>query len=182
MIIYGWKTYVRVLAVLQLVCGQCGNASEHVLRRLTRKVTLFWIPLFPIDRKHMLSCSACNKEQRISGSQAKELLATGGAPGPGMPGPGMAAPGMPGPGMPGPAYMSGMPGTPPPGMPAMVSGPAPMPGPGTPPPGMPAGPFGPPAGPQGYGPNTGPQPYPQQGPPPGYPPQPPYPQQGYGPR
>ena len=89
MLIYGWKTYVQVLAVLQLVCGRCGNASEHVLRKLTTKFTLFWIPLFPINKKHMLSCSACQHEQKLAREQAQELVATGGAPsapGPGFPG------------------------------------------------------------------------------------------------
>jgi hypothetical protein len=209
MLIYGWKQYVQVLAVLQLVCAQCGNASEHVLRKFITKFTLFWIPLFPISKKHTLFCPACEHEQKIPAAQAQQLMATGGMPagpmgGPGMPprmgmpgGPGTPPPGMPapamtgpgGPGMPPRMGMPGGPGTPPPGMPApSMAGPVPpgMPRPGMPGPGMPPpGPYGPgPYGQPGPGPNTGPQPYPQQGPPPGHPQQPPYPypQQGYGPR
>src|SRR5688572_8333595 len=105
MIIYGWKTYVQVLAVLHMVCSQCGNNAEHVLRKLTTKFTLFWIPLFPINKKHTF-CSACESEQRVPGDQARQMAATGGMGGPGMampgmpgPAPAMAAPGMPGPGM-----------------------------------------------------------------------------------
>lgn len=171
MLIYGWKTYVQVLAVLRLVCGQCGNASEHVLRKLTTKFTLFWIPLFPINKKHMLFCPACQHEQRLDGAQAKELMAMGGAPvAGGMPGSAGPPPGMPTGGFPGPAgqhpAMAGPgmpgPGTPPPGMRPPAFGPG-MPGPGTPAPGMPGGPYGQ---------------RPPQGPPPGYP----YPPQGYGQR
>ncbi|HEY0449059.1 zinc-ribbon domain-containing protein, partial [Actinophytocola sp.] len=139
MIIYGWKQYLQVLAVLQLVCSQCGNSAEHVLRKITTKFTLFWIPLFPIGRKHTLVCAACECEQKVSKEQAMQLAASGG----GMPGPGMPAPGMPAP----------QPATGPQPSFGPPSGPQPAYGP-------PAGAaaFGP--GPQpGYGPpNTGPQP------------------------
>ncbi|MCA1655816.1 MAG: zinc ribbon domain-containing protein, partial [Pseudonocardiaceae bacterium] len=113
MIIYGWRQYIQVLGVLHLVCGQCGNSAEQVLRKLTTKFTLFWIPLFPINKKHTLTCTVCESEQKVPGAQAQQLLATGGMPGmpapgmPGMPAPAMAAPGMP-----------GGPGTQPPGRPA----------------------------------------------------------------
>jgi hypothetical protein len=76
MIIYGWKRYVRVLAVLTLVCQQCATPAEHVLRRLTTKVTLFFIPLFPISRRHTLACTGCNAENKISREQADQLLAS----------------------------------------------------------------------------------------------------------
>ena len=75
MVIYGWKTYVQVLAVLQLVCGQCGNASEHVLRKLTTKFTLFFIPLFPFSTKFSTQCTFCGMEQRITKEQAEQLQA-----------------------------------------------------------------------------------------------------------
>jgi len=148
MLIYGWKQYVQVLAVLRLMCGQCGNASEHVLRKFTTKFTLFWIPLFPINKKHTLFCTACEHEQKLAGAQAQELMATGG---PGMPPPGMPAPAMAPPGMPGPAPMPGMPAAgpanhfghgphgqqPPPGYPVQQPYPAqrPYPPQGYPPPG-----------------------------------------------
>jgi hypothetical protein len=77
MIIYGWKRYVQVLAVLTLVCQQCALPAEHVLRRLTTKVTLFFIPLFPVSRRHTLACTACAAENKISREQADQLLASG---------------------------------------------------------------------------------------------------------
>jgi len=140
MLIYGWKSYARVLAVLRLVCGQCGNASEHVLRKITTKFTLFFIPLFPINKKHTLFCTACEHEQKLQGAQAQELMATGGAP---M-------------GMPSHAPAQRMPAPPPPGMP--VAGPAGQFGPG------PYGPRPPQGPPPGYPPQPPPggprQPYP----------------------
>lgn len=129
MLIYGWKSYAQVLAVLRLACGRCGNASEHVLRKITTKFTLFFIPLFPINKKHMLFCSACELEQKLPGAQAQELMATGGAP-------------------------MGMPPTPPPHVPAARPAGQFGPGPYGPPPGYPPHPpqGGPrqPYPPQGY--------------------------------
>ena len=136
MLIYGWKSYAQVLAVLRLMCGRCGNASEHVLRKITTKFTLFFIPLFPISKKHTLFCSACEHEQKLQGAQAQELLATGGAPA-------MASPAVPG-----HVPMQGMPAAGPTGQFG--------PGPYGPPPGYPPRPpQGPPPGypPQGYPPH-----------------------------
>jgi hypothetical protein len=78
MIIYGWRRYVQVLAALMLVCQRCSRPAEHVLRRFTTKVTLFFIPLFPVSRSHTLTCGACNGEFRISREQAKHLAASAG--------------------------------------------------------------------------------------------------------
>src|SRR4030081_2127343 len=77
MLIYGWKRYVQVLAVLTLVCQQCAIPAEHVLRRLTTKVTLFFVPLFPISRKHTLTCTACEATNKLSREQAEQLVASG---------------------------------------------------------------------------------------------------------
>lgn len=158
MIIYGWKQYVRVLAVLTLVCGQCAIPAEHVIRRLTTKFTLFWIPLFPIGRKHTMICTGCEAETKISREQAEQLAMSGGQPAP------HAGP---------PPMQQHLPPQPLPQRPV----PQPQPAFG-PPPQYQAGP--PPMRPQHTGPQ---QPYgapPQFGGQPGYPgPRPGYPQPGY---
>jgi hypothetical protein len=185
LIIYGVKQYVQVLAVLQLVCGQCGNAAEHVLRKLTMKFTLFWIPLFPVNRKQTLFCTACECEQKLPKEQAMRLAA-GGAPRPQAGGPEYGGR---------PVYGPGQPFAPPgsPHRPGPVPGYGPASGPrqafGPPSGPWPAGQhpaFAPPPGPRpafgpppGHAPGHFPQPFPHQpmqGPPPGHP------QQGYPPR
>jgi hypothetical protein len=186
LIVYGWKQYVKVLAVLHLVCVQCGNKSEHVLRLFTTKATLFWIPLFPISKKRTLFCTACECEQKVPKEQALALASGQGGPQPFGPQP------MPG-------QLPGQPAFGPPSGPNPAFGPPPGPQPAYGPPSGPNPAFGPPSGPQpapvpqrapvpppGYGPPPGPPPG-FQGPPPGYPPpgQPyppqPYPPQGYPP-
>jgi hypothetical protein len=72
-IIFGTKGYLYQLAMLTLVCGQCGNPSAHALRKRVTKFTLFFVPLFPISTKYMTQCTFCGAEQRTSKEQAEQL-------------------------------------------------------------------------------------------------------------
>ncbi|MFD3524418.1 zinc-ribbon domain-containing protein [Streptomyces sp. NPDC058653] len=75
MIIFGTKGYVYQLAILTLVCGQCGNPSAHTLRKRVSKFTLFFVPLFPYSTKHYTQCTFCGVEHRVPNEQAEQLLA-----------------------------------------------------------------------------------------------------------
>ncbi|MEU0068954.1 zinc-ribbon domain-containing protein [Streptomyces sp. NPDC006332] len=77
MIIFGTKGYLYQLAILTLVCGQCGNPSAHALRKRVTKFSLFFVPLFPISTKHTTQCTFCGAEQKITKEQAEQLLAQG---------------------------------------------------------------------------------------------------------
>ncbi|MCF1598788.1 zinc-ribbon domain-containing protein [Streptomyces muensis] len=75
MIIFGTKGYLYQLAILTLVCGQCGNPSAHTLRKRVTKFTLFFVPLFPISTKYATQCTFCGAEQKVTGEQAEQLQA-----------------------------------------------------------------------------------------------------------
>ncbi|MEU3185435.1 zinc-ribbon domain-containing protein [Streptomyces sp. NPDC006923] len=75
MIIFGTKGYLYQLAILTLVCGQCGNPSAHTLKKHVTKFTLFFVPLFPFSTKYRTQCTFCGAEQRVSKEQADQLLA-----------------------------------------------------------------------------------------------------------
>ncbi|MDX3852135.1 zinc-ribbon domain-containing protein [Streptomyces sp. AK02-01A] len=75
MIIFGTKGYLYQLAILTLVCGQCGNPSAHTLKKRVTKFTLFFVPLFPFSTKYLTQCTFCGAEQRVSKEQADQLLA-----------------------------------------------------------------------------------------------------------
>ncbi|MEV2210529.1 zinc-ribbon domain-containing protein [Streptomyces sp. NPDC050997] len=79
MIIFGTKGYLYQLAILTLVCGQCGNPSAHTLRKRVTKFSLFFVPLFPISTKHTTQCTFCGAEQKVTKEQAEQLLAHGAA-------------------------------------------------------------------------------------------------------
>ncbi len=77
MIIFGTKGYLYQLAILTLVCGQCGNPAAHTLRKRVTKFTLFFVPLFPFATKYSTQCTFCGVEQKITGEQAEQLQVQG---------------------------------------------------------------------------------------------------------
>ncbi|MEV8594581.1 zinc-ribbon domain-containing protein [Streptomyces sp. NPDC052012] len=83
MIIFGTKGYLYQLAILTLVCGQCGNPAAHTLRKRVTKFTLFFVPLFPVSTKYATQCTFCGAEQRVTAEQATQLQAQAAAGGQG---------------------------------------------------------------------------------------------------
>ena len=103
MIIFGTSGKTVQLAMINLLCGFCGNPAAHALRKRVTKVSLFFIPLFPIaPAKHSMQCTFCGAGSEISKEDAEQMLANGApqpAPGqqghPGQPQPGAAPGGAP---------------------------------------------------------------------------------------
>ena len=90
MIIYGWRTKVHDLAAATYVCGRCTNPTAHALRRAVTKVTLFFIPLFPVRSKYFTVCTFCGATNALTKAQAQEVQAqataqAGPVPGPQVP-------------------------------------------------------------------------------------------------
>ncbi|MFJ7043718.1 zinc-ribbon domain-containing protein [Streptomyces sp. JV178] len=77
LIIFGTKGYLYQLAILTLVCGQCGNPSAHTLRKRVTKFTLFFVPLFPVSTNYRTQCTFCGAEQKVTAEQAEQLQAQG---------------------------------------------------------------------------------------------------------
>jgi len=70
MIIFGTRSHSRLLAIINLVCGNCGNpAAQRVITRVM-KFTLFFIPLFPFSRTYTVNCVYCGSSTRISKEHA----------------------------------------------------------------------------------------------------------------
>ncbi|MEW1721833.1 zinc-ribbon domain-containing protein [Streptomyces sp. NPDC093109] len=77
MLLFGTKGYLHQLAILTLICGQCGNPSAHTLTKRVTKFTLFFVPLFAFSTKYATQCTFCGAEQQLSQEQADQLLAGG---------------------------------------------------------------------------------------------------------
>lgn len=75
MIIFGSRGYLYQLAIMTLVCGNCGNPAAHTLKKHVTKFTLFFVPLFPFSTKYLTQCTFCGLSQRIAKEQADQLLA-----------------------------------------------------------------------------------------------------------
>lgn len=57
-IVWGIRNYQKSLALVTLACRN-GHVAAHHLVQVTRKFTLFWIPLFPVSNKYFSFCSMC---------------------------------------------------------------------------------------------------------------------------
>lgn len=78
MIIYGYRTIVRQLAMITMVCGRCNSYAPQQVNRRTKKFTLFFIPLFPISRWYFTRCTACGKDHLSRKATVEQLLAQNG--------------------------------------------------------------------------------------------------------
>jgi zinc ribbon protein len=76
-IIFGTKSYLYQLAIVTLVCGNCGNPAAHSLRKKVTKFTLFFVPLLPIATSYVTQCTFCGTEHKVPKDQADGLLAHG---------------------------------------------------------------------------------------------------------
>jgi hypothetical protein len=75
MIIWGFKSYVRFLAIVTLVCGHCRNPSAQRVEEVVRKFTLFFIPLFATKRQNIMTCTFCGASVLIPKEQLDAVLA-----------------------------------------------------------------------------------------------------------
>ncbi len=73
-LVWGFKSYVQFLGIVTLICGRCHNLAAQRLDRRIRKFTLFWIPLFPVKRQTVLSCTFCGTMSALTDEQAAPLL------------------------------------------------------------------------------------------------------------
>ncbi|MGP3972480.1 zinc-ribbon domain-containing protein [Streptomyces sp. 8N114] len=97
MIIFGTSSKLVQLAMLNLLCGFCGNPAAHALRKRVTKFSLFFIPLFPIaPAKHSLQCTFCGAQSEVSKESAEQMLVQAQGPAPaGQPGPEQGMGGVP---------------------------------------------------------------------------------------
>ncbi|NYI78490.1 zinc-ribbon domain-containing protein [Nocardioides panzhihuensis] len=74
MIIFGIKSYTRLLATLSLVCPSCHQRAAHRLFEVVRKFTLFFIPLIPVGTSRRMDCINCGYASKVSKDQAEQLI------------------------------------------------------------------------------------------------------------
>ena len=103
-LVWGIKSYVRLLGIMTFVCGACHNPAAQRVEQLVRKFTLFWIPLFPIKRQTHVTCTFCGTTIALTKDQAAALLRDLEAA--------QNAPGQPGTGSPMPSVNTSMHSTP----------------------------------------------------------------------
>ena len=95
LIIFGLRSYARALAVVTLVCQNCGNPAAHRVVEQTRKFTLFFIPLFPVSKQRYVTCTFCAQVTPITEALADQYVAHAGGASAARAHPAVAAPEQP---------------------------------------------------------------------------------------
>jgi uncharacterized Zn finger protein len=74
-LLFGLRTRDNVISRRPMVCEICGvNALQTLVKRST-KVTLFFIPLFPVKRSvYYLECGACGTARRTDARADSALV------------------------------------------------------------------------------------------------------------
>ncbi len=74
-ILFGTRSMVKALAMVTFLCTTTNQPAAHRLSQITRWFTLFFIPVFPIGRRYVLTCSACGQSSKLAKQQADEIVA-----------------------------------------------------------------------------------------------------------
>ena len=66
-IIFGTKSKQKNLGIVgNFECSRCNNVSEWSLMHTQQWFTLFWIPIFPISKKHeYMQCPICGQGYEV---------------------------------------------------------------------------------------------------------------------
>ena len=79
-ILFGIRAMVRTMTMATLLCTTTKQSAAHRLSQITRWFTLFFIPVFPVGRRYVLTCSACGESSKLTKQQADEIVARVEAP------------------------------------------------------------------------------------------------------
>jgi translation initiation factor 2 beta subunit (eIF-2beta)/eIF-5 len=75
-ILFGFRTSHRRLAVLTMVCEVCGVTAAQALIKRSTRFTVFFVPLFPVRRgTYHLECSNCGAMRPVDPREATRLAA-----------------------------------------------------------------------------------------------------------
>lgn len=77
MILFGFRGIRRHLGTTFIVCSRCQRPCSHVVARVQRWFTLFFIPVAPIKTTYFTVCSMCSAAVKVDRAQAEHLVAVG---------------------------------------------------------------------------------------------------------
>lgn len=73
-LIWGFRTRTKILARLLLVCHACSKPASQAVAQRVRWFTLFFIPLIPFNRKHLMQCAMCGHVSQVTKEDAARLV------------------------------------------------------------------------------------------------------------
>jgi hypothetical protein len=69
-LLFGTRAYLEQIVTVTFVCAFCGLAVPQQVYRRVNRFTLFFLPLFPLSRRHFVECSNCGGTTALSEDQA----------------------------------------------------------------------------------------------------------------
>jgi hypothetical protein len=69
--ILGVRVYSDLLATVAYVCENCGQHAAHYLTKRIRRITVFFLPLFPMSTKYVDTCFHCGRVLQIPRQRAE---------------------------------------------------------------------------------------------------------------
>ncbi len=74
LLIFGTTLRDRVLEIVRFVCTFCGvDAAQEIVERAT-KVSVFFVPLLTLARRHEVVCTRCGGATPLTKDQARHGL------------------------------------------------------------------------------------------------------------
>ena len=73
-LLFGTRLVASVVFAVTFVCGHCGVAATQRIVRGQNKVTLFFVPLFPIGTSWSVECSNCGAATALTRDQAEHSM------------------------------------------------------------------------------------------------------------
>jgi hypothetical protein len=74
LIIFGFRSRVKNVAMLQLACRN-GHVAAHRLVKIVRWFTLFFIPVIPFHTRYVTACSHCGMQAKWTKQEAETMTA-----------------------------------------------------------------------------------------------------------
>lgn len=75
LIIFGLRVAVRPLGIVTVTCRRCGNPAAHRLEERRRTLTFFFVPVLPLGRRSVMTCTYCGATSDVESAHLPTLLA-----------------------------------------------------------------------------------------------------------
>lgn len=73
-LLFGTKAVQTLMNVVVFACHYCGTAADQRVFKRSTRLTLFFMPLFPLASSFFNECSRCGGTTELSAAQANHSL------------------------------------------------------------------------------------------------------------
>ncbi|TFC46174.1 zinc-ribbon domain-containing protein [Cryobacterium sp. TMT1-21] len=70
-LLFGTRAHPALMNSVSFVCGYCGTLAEQQVVRNSLRLTLFFIPLFPLSTTYSNTCTHCGGTTKLTAAQAR---------------------------------------------------------------------------------------------------------------